>query len=162
MFLHILLTQFYNIFIVIVNKQYHGKTTFSEMLFGNIGELLDCRELSDGYPQFSFWASVVNNHKDPKLLFDLAPQMSNSMIILGMAFERYILVCYAKEAKKFLNRSKRSALYIVTILSMCFACGFLFLDFFKPTLFSENLSQFSVKFAPAALIISQKCFLFYL
>ena len=109
---------------------------------------LACEQFSMSFePQFSYFASVAATHFDPKLLFDLAPQITSSLIILGMSFERYILVCYARDAKRILKKPRRLVIYVVVLTLIIISWGLLLLDFFKPFLFSDNLSEFSVSFA---------------
>ena len=107
-----------------------------------MGSLMTCNE--QRYTKQYRWSSVQTylvNHRDPRLLFDLGAQVGNSLIILGMAYERYILVCWASDVKTILTRTRRFALYCAVIALIAFCWSFLIWDFFDPGYFSSQLSR---------------------
>ena len=52
----------------------------------------------------------IHFHKDPFLLLDTGVQVVSCLTILGMAFERFVLVCYPTRTENYLNNRIRVAL----------------------------------------------------
>ncbi len=118
------------------------------LIIESLGTLLSCGSKTpiNGFTlKYSFLSSISISRRDPKLLFDMGPQISSSFIILGMSIERYVMVCYASRAKLILKRSRRITFYFIMMTLMNLCWGLLALDFFEQSFFSDRLPNHSVK-----------------
>ena len=111
----------------------------------SLSSLLTCE--NHLFPQsvefvFSNVQKHLYEHYDPRLLFDIGPQISNSLIMLGMAYERYILVCFGTDAKAILSRAKRLVLYICIVAAIAFFWTLFIVEFLKPYFFSDKIHNY--------------------
>ena len=115
-------------------------------MFNGLALLLSCEDFSADTAAFSSSSVFLSQHRDPRLMFDMGPQFSSCLVILGMSFERYIMVCFASQAKTVLTKTRRIVCYMVIILLMASCWALLIVDFSKQFLLAENLSEQSVKY----------------
>ncbi len=124
--------------------------SFRARFIQSISSLLTCS--SNYVSSISIRRSKVQDflykHYDPRLFIDMGPHVSNCLIILGMAYERYILVCFPSAAKTILSRKRRIILYaiILAIIAVCWTT--LLTDFFEQLLLSSLFVYLSAQVLP--------------
>ena len=112
--------------------------------------IISTRELTPLHGMINYWKldemgliayndlrNVQNYHYDARLLFDMGPYFSNCVIILAMAFERFILVCFTSSADRILSRQRRILLYSLVCASIIAAFAILAIDLYDKFFFNR-------------------------
>ena len=121
-----------------------------------------------GYDYYSLWnwresspsilGDLLFQESGPRILCEVLPHYTQCTLMLLIAAERHILICFPTTAKQILNRTRRVLLYVLVTFFLIGLCGAASYHYWRTAVdFRYDWNNFFENVGKLAWICASKC-----